>query len=64
MTITKLIGATTLLALAFARHICAEPDRFEEYAVVARHVPHEVTRRWPVGDKIGLELLVKRGHHR
>lgn len=40
----------------------AQPaDRINEYVVVQQHVPHEVTRRWPVGDKTGLDLLVKRG---
>jgi hypothetical protein len=40
----------------------AEADRFDEYAVVAQHVPHERIRTWPIGnDGIGMELLVKRG---
>ena|SRR5437879_5142186 len=38
-----------------------EPDRFAEYAVVQEHVPHEKTKTWPIGQKIGLDLLVKRG---
>jgi hypothetical protein len=38
-----------------------ERDRFAEYVAVQEHVPHEKTRRWPIGEKIGLDLLVKRG---
>jgi hypothetical protein len=62
MRITKLIAATTLLGLALARQTSAEPDRFNEYVVVQQHVPHKVTRRWPIfGEKIGVDLVVERG---
>jgi hypothetical protein len=36
-------------------------DRFDEFVTVQKHVPHEKTRIWPVGDKVGLDLLVKPG---
>ena len=36
-------------------------DRFAEYVAVQQHIPHEKTKTWPVGDKIGLSLLVKPG---
>jgi hypothetical protein len=38
-----------------------ERDRFDEFAAVARKVPHERLRIWPVGSQIGMDLLVKRG---
>jgi hypothetical protein len=47
-------------ALAEPQEGRREPDRFAEYAAVQEHVPHEKVKTWPVGDKIGLNLLVKR----
>jgi hypothetical protein len=38
-----------------------EPDRFNEFAAIARNVPHERLRTWPVGSEVGMDLLVKRG---
>ena len=54
--------------ILFVSAVLAEPeegrpesDRFAEYATIQQHVPHEKTKMWPVGNKIGLDLLVKPG---
>ncbi len=66
MRITKLLVATTLMLSTCPAY--AEPDerqpeggKFNEYGALIKAVPHERLRIWPIGDKTGMELLVKRG---
>jgi hypothetical protein len=62
----KLIVATTLILSTCPAY--AEPDgfdpkadRFDEFIALAKAVPHERLKIWPVGKSTGMELLVKRG---